>query len=155
MKDENVIRKDYDFRTRLTEVNREFQEASPNAVIQGATYGNSLINNGIASATEQVGIDRENARIQLDEDILANMSAPVARQGTQVRNIIKSDSQIQALSRAGDITGVNQRVRQIFIENKDRNNTFNDAINRDDPVVPQYRGSGVVENVAFSDIRVN
>jgi hypothetical protein len=155
LKDENVIRKDYDFRTRLTEVNREFQEASPNAVIQGATYGNSLINNGIASATEQVGIDRENARIQLDEDILANMSAPVATQGTQVRNIIKSDSQIEALSKAGDITGVNNRVRQIFIENKDRNHTFNDAINRDDPVIPQYRGSGVVENVAFSDIRVN
>jgi hypothetical protein len=155
LKTTDVIRKDYDFRTRLQEVNREFQEASPSAVIQGATYGNSLINNGIASATEQIGIDRETARVELENAIIANQSAPVARQGTQVQNTIKSDSQIGELSRAGDIAGVNNRVRQIFIENQNRSHVFSEAITYDTPNIPQYQGNGVVEYKSFSDITVH
>jgi hypothetical protein len=63
--------------------------------------------------------------------------------GTRARTgaVINNDSQIQQMLLTGDIEGINERIREIFEENKNVR-AFDEVISYDDPELPQFTTEG-------------
>ena len=68
----------------------------------------------------------------------------------RIGNKINSDAEIQRLLSLNDTAGVNARIRQIFMENKDMS-VFSSAIDRDDPNLPQFTSDGRLVYQKFSE----
>ena len=63
--------------------------------------------------------------------------------GTRARTgaVINNDQQIQDMLLIGDIEGINERIREIFEENKNIR-AFDEVISYDDPELPQFTADG-------------
>ena len=78
-------------------------------------------------------------------------SAPTLPHGSHIYDVLNQDEQLQTFLKAGNISGINTRIRQVFQENKDKNSNFRDAIEYNEQTVPQFNKQGTVVYTGIRD----